>query len=491
MLPREVTSIGITHSFWGRARQFLTLFIFASLVSCSGGGGSDTRAPPEPNEPNQPNEPNKPPPPGIDNHSLAAAGSMHGSNRSLEVFEIEGGVDMWLESFSQADFTLLPYGERPVWHLKTQSTVPSDAYIAEIKYVVDRGYRVISTMKLLEGERLTAPVQRTELLQRIDLHIDTLCNAGACPDVFSVDNEPDIDPSPEQGSLDLWNAYSLTLDTIAEGLIAAKREHGVEIALPAIGLFGHWQEFGSQAVALMGERMQEFSIWLFHVYDHPPGFQSNYNLSQIARLKTGNPTIEVVASETAVGFVKAGESPEDKPWIQGKLGAVYFAAQIASSVMSGIKPCHFLLINVNSGIIRRPDLDPTLRQQVSSWIGQTLFAPGFFLDPQRSSITLDSFHIVTSNGQKDRLLEGRYIPRFISRSVGRALLMKHFSLSRTEIESLAGIEDEAREIEMSFAVQPIPDRPPQATLLHQMSYQNDVGDISWFIIEETPVSPEQ
>ncbi len=405
--------------------RFLTLIIFACLVSCGGGGGSAATAPPA-----EPNEPNEPPTLDIDNESLAAASSMHGSNRLLDVFEIEGGVDLWLESFAQADFTLLPYGERPVWHLKTQSTVPSDAYIAEIKYVVARGYRVISTMKLLESERLTDPTQKTELLQRIDLHIDTLCNADACPDVFSVDNEPDIDPSPEQGSFALWNAYSLTLDTIAEGLIAAKEEHGVKIALPAIGLFGHWQEFGSQAVALMGERMQEFSIWLYHVYDHPPSFQASYNLSQIAKVRTANNNIEVVASETATDFVKAGEGPENKPWVQGELGAIYFAAQIASSVMSGIKPCHFLLINVNSGIISRPDLEPTLRQQVSSWIGQTLFAPGFVLNPQRSSIALDSFHIVTSNGQNDRLLEGRYIPRFISRSVGRALLMNHFDLSR-------------------------------------------------------------
>ncbi len=454
--------------------------LLVSLASCGGGGGGGQSAPP--------NEPKEPPPVAVDHRSLALVSSMHGSNRLLEVYEIEGAIDQWVTPFRHADFTKLPYRERPVWHLKTTATTPPDAYIAEIKYVSSLGFRVVATMMLLESERLTAPSQRAELLQRIDVHIDMLCNAGACPDVYSVDNEPDINPAPENGSLELWNGYALTLDTIAEGLIAAKAEHGVAIALPAIGLFGHWEEFGSQAVEQMGQRMNEFDMWLYHVYDHPPSFQALYDLERIAREKTANPNIEVVASETGVGFVKTNEDPESKPWVLGELGAIYFTAQIASSLMSGIEPCHFLLVNVNTGIIKRPVVEPSLRQQVAGWLGETLFAPGFVLDKQRSSLNLDTFHIVTSDGTHDRVLRGRYLPRLTSRAVRRALQMKHWQLTREEIENLNGIEDEARELQLSFAGGEVPPHSPDATVLHEMTHLGEDNQNSWFVIEEAAAS---
>ena len=164
---------------------------------------------------------------------------------------------------------------------------------------------------------------------------------------------------------------------------------------------------------------------------------------------------------------------------------MYFAAQIASSLLTGIKPCHFLLVNVDTGIIKRPDQEQTLRQQVSGWFGDSLFAPGFIFDVERSALTHDSFKIVTSNGERDRLLIGRYLPRLTDRAVRRALQMSHPELTPAEIENLPGIENEMNALLASFEGSEIPPPTPGATVLHELSHQGEDGQISWFVIEES------
>ncbi len=418
----------------------------------------------------------------VDDQSLALVGSIHGSDREYGVQEIQGGVDLWMAAFQHAEFTDLPYEDRPVWHLKTHHMVPTEAYMAEIRYVKALGFRVISSLMLYDEERLTDPAQRPIMLQTIEDHIAALCDADACPDVFSVDNEPDI-PAPQ--SVAFWESYEPTLDVIVEGLIAAKQTHGVQIALPCIGLFGQWELFGSHALAMVGDRISEFDVWLWHVYEHAPGLQVVYDLQQIARDKTGNPNIEVVAAETAINFIGSGGDPEGKPWVQNEHGAVYFAAQVASSLVTGIKPCHFLLINTNTGIVRRPEAEQTLRSEVVRWLAETLFAPGFMINNGQSTVTLDGFRIVTSDGTHDRTLVGRFLPRVLQQSVRRALSMNHPNLTREEIEGLTDIEAEAAAVEENFETRPIPARGDGITVLHEMSHEDDDGRISWFVIEES------
>ncbi len=404
---------------------------------------------------------------------------MHGSNRPLTEADIVTAIDAWVAPFQHVDFNKLPPGERPVWHLKTTNTVPGEAYLAEIRYAQSLGYRVVSTLKLVEGERLTDAAQQPAMVARIAAHASALCDHTACPDVLSIDNEPDIPPH-SMG----WPDYSLTLDSIAEGLIAAKAAHGMNIALPCIGLYGDWEHFGGPIVASLGVDMLEFDVWLFHTYKHPPSFQVVYELEQTARNKTGHSTLEVMATETAIDFVKEGESPSGQPWVQDERGGLYFAAQVAASVLSGIEPCHFLLINVNTGILYQSRR--THRQDVAEWMGVSLFADGFVLDAERSTVTLDTFSLVTSNGEIDRTLTGRYLPLDAVSSAKRAMLMAHPDLTIAELEADPAIATEGAAVAAQFASSAIPALPAGATLLHELSHTDSGGAISWLTIYEQP-----